>query len=110
MINCSNYEFAYTKTTIRNTDIFSGYYQAQDESEQFDKLLCEENVFGGNYIPFIPRKRKKFSCPMECGNTYVWLDDVYESIDKQRLVYIAVCARCGEQFLMCYKRKNSIIF
>ena len=106
MINFNNYEFSHTKTTTTDTEIISIFRRAQDEMEQFDKLLIEEKLSDGDYIGFMPYKRKKFSCPTKCGNTYVWLKDVYESADKQKLVCVATCAHCNERFLICCKRKT----
>ena len=107
MINLKDYEFSHTKTTTPDTEVFNLFARIQDEMEQFDELLLEEDLDGGDYIGFMPHKRKKFSCPTKCGNTYVWLEDVYESADKQKLVCAVTCARCSERFLIYYKRKKN---
>ncbi len=89
-------------TTKRNTLLFSWIEQTRDEQRQADEYI--KSKLGDNYKreEVYPPKRKKFDCPADCGNTYIWIKEIYTTADMQKQILYAQCANtfCGENFLI----------
>ena len=93
------------KQSKRNEEIFSWWDQAKDEIMQIEQHIKAE--LGEEYKSeeTYPPKRQKVACPEECGNTYVWITDAYQSSGDKKL-FKAKCAFCNEIFLICADRKK----
>lgn len=96
-----------TKQSKRNTALFNLYEQAKDEINQLEQYIKEK--LGNDYMhtEIYPKKRKKFDCPCNCGNTWVWITDKYYKNDLQILKATCANAFCEEIFLILQKKKPS---
>ena len=90
-----------------NPQIFNLYARCKDLDAQNQSYIVEK--LGNNYktTEVYPPKRKKFACPTQCGNTYVWINRIHTSLDNEFQVLEALCAQpdCGEFFLI-YQDNN----
>ena len=90
-----------------NSQLFSMYARIKDLLEQNQKYI--EDKLGKDYksVEVYPHKRKKFHCPTNCGNTYIWIKRIYVSLDNESQILEALCAKadCGEPFLI-YQRRD----
>lgn len=95
-----------TKQSKRNTDLFGWVAQAQDEIKQLEDYIIEKLGKNFSHTEIYPKKRKKFPCPCNCDNTWIWLTDKYSNGDLQILK--ATCANvfCEETFLILQKKVN----
>ena len=97
-INYKTYEFFCSK---RDKSLFSLISQAKNEEQQklnYIRQKLGEKVFYKN----VQNQRKKIECPENCGNTYVWIQQIYTTEDKKKRVLYVRCANtfCGEMFLV----------
>ena len=97
-----NYVTKEVFTTKRDTSLFSWIAQARDEQRQANEYIsCK---LGNDYKSeeVYPPKRKKFDCPADCGNTYVWINKICFTPDRQKQILCVQCAHigCGEIFFV----------
>ena len=97
-----NYVIKETFTAKRNTQLFSWIEQINDENNQMTKFIKSKLGNDYNTVKIYPPKRKKLECPTNCGNTYVWIKEIYTTADKQKQILYAQCANtfCEECFLV----------
>ena len=93
-----------TKMSKRNTDIFNWLRQAIDEEKQLNNYIIKKLGKDHTHIEIYPKKRKKFPCPENCDNTYIWITDKY--IKGEFQIIKATCAHCDTIFLIFQKHKS----
>lgn len=91
-----------------NTQIFNMFSRLKDMENQYLSYIREKLGEDFKTIEVYPPKRKKFDCPTNCGNTYVWINCIYTSSDNKSRILETLCARldCGEKFLI-YQENNT---
>ena len=92
-----NYVIYDKKQSKRNEEIFSWWAQAKDEMMQIEQHIKDELGNECQSEKVYPPKRKKISCPENCGNTYVWITEIFQNKGDKKL-FKATCAVCREIF------------